>query len=324
MDKASINKGEQYLDASCSGGDGNACYTLGLVGLNQLQSATTTVQEAVYYLRRGCDLGTGVACNGLAGSYEHAQGVPRDTVVAFALYDKACQLEHAEACEGASKLSAADAGIRSRMPAIDPSLAVADQLRRAKQAVDGGDKSLGVRTVVRLMQENHEDAQWLLGGWLYYGLPGVFDLSRKSDGVTLIENAARVGHVDAAIWMGMAYWYGDGVPVNRPKGEEYMAIAGMRGSQMAAAIFRSMRAEPERQENARRQAALEEAIRTRRESWTSSWSNYKPSWSAPATRYTPYSGRSVSSIIDAGNWNQRINYLSGSTTACPRSNSYCR
>ena len=323
-DKASLNKGEQYLDASCNGGDGSACVTLGLVGLNQLPGATTTMGEAVYYLRRGCDLSHGPACNNLAESYEHAAGVPKDVVVAFALHEKACKLEEAKGCDGARKLSAADTGIRSRVPAIDPSLAVADQLRRAKAAVDSGDKDQGVRTVVRLMQEHHEDAEWLLGGWLYYGLPGVFDRTRRADGLTLIENAARVGHIDAAIWMGMAYWYGDGVAVNRAKGEEYMAIAGMRGSEMATAIFRSMRAEPERQENARRQAALEEAIRRQRENWTSSWSNYKPSWSPSPTRYTPYSGRSTAQIIDAGNWNQRINYLSGATTACPRSNSYCR
>lgn len=324
QDKATLNKGEKFLDASCTGGDGAACDRIGLIGLNQVSAATTTIEEGLYYLRRGCDLSFGPACSKLGGAYNYGLGLPQDKAIAVSIYSKACRLGDQEGCATASKLEAADSGVRSRVPAIDPSLTIAEQLRLAKAAVDGGgNRTAGVQAVIRLMQEHHEDAEWLLGGWLYYGLPGVFDLSRRGDGLTLIENAARVGHVDAAIWMGMAYWYGDGVAENRTKGEEYMAIAGVRGSKMAEAIFRSMRAQPLREENARRQAALEEAIRTRRDTWTSSWANWKPSWSPPAATYQPYSGRSVSSILDESNWNQRINYLSGSTTACPASNRYC-
>ena len=173
------------------------------------------------------------------------------------------------------------------------------------------------------MQEGNEDAAWLLGGWLYYGLPGVFDTSRRADGLVLFENAARVGHVEAAIYMGMAYWYGDGVAEDRAKGERYMLIAANRGSQMAGAIYRSMKAEPIRQENARRQKEYEEWAAARQNDWASSWTSWTPSASAFAPSPPAWTGPSVSQIIDNSNWNQRINYLSGSTTACPSSNPYC-
>ncbi|RYD59777.1 MAG: sel1 repeat family protein [Sphingomonadales bacterium] len=325
-DKAALNKGEQFLDASCKGGDGMACNQLGRIGLSQVSGATTTAKEGLYYSRRGCDLSYGQACTYLAVAYSGGMGVKVDDAIALALHDKGCRLGDAEACAMAKGLLARDSGLRGRIPSIDPSLPVGEQLKRARAMVESGDRMTGVHAVYRLVSEANEEAEWLFGGWLYYGLDGVFDTSRKSDGLILFENAARVGHVDAAVYMGMAYWYGDGVPENRKKGEDYMAIAAMRGSQMAGAIFRSMKNEPIRQEFARRQKEMEEAALTRRSTWTSSWANYVPgSGLGFGNSYTPQSssGRTVSSIIDNSNWNQRINYLSGSSSVCPRTNSYC-
>jgi hypothetical protein len=174
------------------------------------------------------------------------------------------------------------------------------------------------------MQEDNEDASWLLGGWLKYGLAGFFDTSRQQDALVLFENAAKVGQVDAAIYMGMAYWYGDGVAEDRPKGEKYMLIAAERGNAMARAIYRAMKNEPARQAAAERQRQFEETARRMRDTWQSSWANYHPTWSATPMATTPaYSGPSVSTILDNANWNQRINYLSGATTACPGYNPYC-
>lgn len=325
---AAYNKGEQFLDTSCKGGDGVACNYLGRVGLSHVSGATTTEKEGLYYLRRGCDLGHGGACTYLSAAYQGGIGVNPDNAVALALQDKGCRLGDSEGCEMAKRLLSAEPGLRSRIPAIDPSLPVGEQLRLARAAVERGDRMTGVHAVYRLVSEANEDAEWLFGGWMYYGLDGVFDTSRRSDGLILFENAARVGHVEAAIFMGMAYWYGDGVKEDRPKGERYMAIAANRGSEMAGAIYRSMKNEPIRQENARRQKEYEEWAATRRVDWTRSWANWTPpsltsafgsgGYSSPAS-----SGRSVADIMDAGNWNQRINYLSGSTTACPSSNPYC-
>jgi TPR repeat protein len=327
-DKASLNKGELFLDASCKGGDATACLRIGMIGLNRLSNATTTQGEGLYYLRRGCDLRNGEACDGLGWAYAGGLTQQTDAAVALALFDRGCRFAHAPSCSQAAKLTASDPGLRGRIPSIDPSLPVAEQLELAKKAAAGGGSSqmTGVNAVVRLMQEENEDAAWLLGGWLKYGLAGVFDTSRQRDALILFENAAKVGHVDAAIFMGMAYWYGDGVPQDRPKGENYMLIAAERGNEMAGAIYRSMRAEPLREAAARRAKEFEETARRLQAVWESSWSNPRPSWSSSfsSTSYSPSaSGQSVSSIIDNSNWNQRINYLSGSTTACPRSNPYC-
>ncbi len=322
--KAEFNKGEQFLDASCRGGDGIACNQIGRIGLNHMSGATTTENEGRYYLRRGCDLNYGPACTYLAAAYMGGMGVNQDNAVALSLNEKGCRLGDREGCDLAKKLLAGDPGLRAKIPAIDPSLPVDTQLRRARAVAEGnGDKMPGVFAVYRLVQESNEDAEWLFGGWLYYGLPGVFDTSRRKDGLILFENAARVGHVDAAIFMGMAYWYGDGVTEDRAKGENYMLIAANRGNPMAAAIYRSMRAEPIRQENARRQKEWEEWQESRRASWSASWANWTPSFSGSSWSPPSYSGPSTSQIINESNWNQRIDYLSGYTTACPKTNSYC-
>ncbi len=319
-DKATLNKGELFLDTSCKGGDALACTRIGMIGLNQLEAATTTLVEGLYYLRRGCDFDYGEACSSLAWAYVGGMNVKTDNAVALALFDKACRLKDADGCKQAARLAAN----RGAIPSIDPSWTVEKQLRLAKAGAEGGgDRMTGVNAVVRLMQEGNEDASWLLGGWLYYGLPGVFDTSRRADGLILFENAARVGHVDAAIYMGMAYWYGDGVGEDRPKGERYMLIAANRGSQMAGAIYRSMKNEPLRQENARRQKEYEAWAAARQNDWSSSWASWTPSSSAYSPSPPAYSGPSVSSIIDNSNWNQRINYLSGSGSVCPSSNPYC-
>jgi TPR repeat protein len=325
-DKASLNKGEQFLDASCKVGDGAACNRIGRIGLSQVSGATTTLGEGLYYLRRGCDFDFGPACTYLSVAYSGGMKVNPDNAVALALLEKGCRLGDAEGCSMAMSLLASDPGARGGMPRIDPAAPVAEQLRLAKAAAEGsGDRWTGVNAVVRLMQEENEDAAWLLGGWLYYGLDGVFDTSRRADGLILFENAAKVGHVDAAIFMGMAYWFGDGVAEDRPKGENFMAIAATRGSKMAGAIYRSMKLEPVRQENARRQKEYEEWAASRKNDWSSSFANWAANFSmASSSSYSsPSSSTSVSSIIDNGNWNQRINYLSGYTSACPSSNPYC-
>jgi TPR repeat protein len=328
-DKAALNRGEAFLDASCRGGDGAACLRIGMIGLNRLSNATTTRGEGLFYLRRGCDQQNGEACESLGSAYAGGLTAKADMAVALALFDKACRLGRNASCDQARKLLASDSGLRARIPSIDPALPVSDQLRLAKAAAEGGgsDRMVGVNAAVRLMQEENEDASWLLGGWLKYGLPGIFDTSRQQDALILFENAAKVGHVDAAIYMGMAYWYGDGVAADRAKGENYMLIAAERGNAMAAAIYRSMKLEPERQAAARRAEEFAETARRMREAWQNSWSNYRPSWSPSTSSSSSFSsassGPSVQSIIDNSNWNQRINYLSGSTTACPRSNPYC-
>ncbi|MBI1408104.1 MAG: hypothetical protein GC145_18480 [Caulobacter sp.] len=324
-DKASLNSGEKFLDASCKGGDGLACNRLGLIGLGRKAGATTTLGEGLYYLRRGCDLDYGEACANLSIAYSRGVEVDADPAVSLALLDKACRLKHGPSCDQASAQVARDPGLRRRIPAINPSLPVSEQLRLARAAVaSGGDTNGAVNAVVRLMYETNEDAEWLLGGWMYYGLPGVFDPPRKADGLILIENAARVGHVDAATFMGMAYWYGQGVPENRAKGENYMAIAASRGDEKAAAILRSMKAEPVRQDFARRQKAMEEAAKAQRGTWANAFA-VADAGRQYGSSYSPGSSpvASVSSVVDNINWNHRIDYLSGRTSVCRSGNPYC-
>ena len=321
-DAASVDKGEQFLSAACKRGDADACNHLGDLGYQKRAGSRVTPLEAVYYYRRACDLGLAQGCGSLAGSYVTGWTVKQDVGVGYLLMKKGCTMGGQSQCRALESLKTRYPSVPSAWFPVDPSLSVHEQLKQANALVDAGRKTEGVKTVIRLMEEGHENADWLLGGWLYYGLPGVFDTPRKDDALILFENAAKVGHVDAAVWLGMAYWYGDGVPLDRPKGENFMAIAATMGDAKADAILRSMKLQPVREANERRAQEMAEAAKRRQQDWSSSWTSHS-AW-VGSTSYTPaYSGPSVSSIIDNSNWNQRINYLSGSTTACPRTNSYC-
>lgn len=322
-DKAQLNLGEKFLDRACMAGDPQACGRLTLIGLNQVEGATTTEGEAVFYARHACDLGYAQGCDDLGVIWENGMGgVPADPAVGAALREKACALGLADACKALAGMGPKRGQLRAQRPRIDPSLSSHEQLRLAQAEVPNGDALEGLKTVIRLMQEQNEDAEWLLGGWLYYGVPGLIDTSRKADGVVLIENAARVGHVDAAIWMGMAYWYGDGVPEDREKGETYMLIAAQRGSEEAAAIYRSMKAEPARVENARRAKEMAEATQRRQAEWSNSWSG----WNASASSWTPQqpasNWQSYSQIQDQANFNNFVDSVAYRQPCIP-GNPYC-
>ncbi|HEX4847428.1 MAG TPA: hypothetical protein VFV30_04745 [Novosphingobium sp.] len=327
--KADLNRGEQYLSAACSANDGLACFQVARIGVQSLPGSTTTFQETMYFARRGCELGEGRACLMLGMIYAGDFGkVQTETPVAFALFERGCKMGEQAACGREARLTGADPGLRTRRPAIDPAAPAVQQLQRAKALVEAGgpQRNDGLQTVARLMREGNEDAEWLLGGWMYFGLPGLFGSERKADGLVLFENAARVGHVDAAIFMGMAYWYGRDVPLDRAKGQNYMAIAAARGDQKAAAILRSMQNEPIREANERRQKQYEQWAAESRAFWNSPASMFSRSWSAPPTRYNPtptYGGPSVSQIYDNHNFNNAISYYSGGTSSCAASNPYC-
>lgn len=321
-DAASVDKGEKFLSAACKRGDAEACNMLADLGFNKRPGSRVTPKESVYYYRRSCDLGLPQGCGSLGGAYAMGWTVKADPGIALTLMKRGCALGGQSQCKSVPGLETRYPSAKTAWFAINPALTANEQLKLAREAVDAGRKVDGVNTVIRLMEEGHENADWLLGGWLYYGLPGVFDVPRKQDGLILFENAANVGHVDAAIWLGMAYWYGDGVPLNRPKGENFMAIAAQMGDQKADAILRSMKAQPLRDAAEKRAREMEEAAKTRAQTWNYSWKSWD-SWMGSSAKSPVYSGPSVSSIIDNSNWNQRINYLSGRTSACPSYNSYC-
>ena len=91
--KADLNRGEQYLAASCSANDGQACFYVSRLFLLGLSGLTTNFQESMYFARRGCELGEGRACLllGLIYTGEYGQ-VQAEAPVAFALFERGCKL----------------------------------------------------------------------------------------------------------------------------------------------------------------------------------------------------------------------------------------
>ncbi len=332
-DKATLNKGEKLLDRACMARDGFSCLQLGTIGFDQWPNATTTRLEGLYYFRHACDLGQAQGCMGLSKAYDRGvDQVEADPAIAFALVEKACTLGDGDACARVKRQPDLEAFHAAR-PAIDPTAPAEEQIRLAREAVEhGGNRLEGVKAVFRLVHEGDEEAEWIAGGWLYYGLPGIIEPPNRHDGLISIENAARVGHADAAVFMGMAYWYGQGVAQDRAKGEDYMAIAAQRGSEKAAAIWRSMKAEPIRQENARRQKEAEEyaaahaAEREQEAAWQAHLAAWRSSWASPSPpswTSSNSSWQSTQSIMETGRFNQFISYMSGGTSVCPSYNHYC-
>lgn len=322
--------GEDMLDAACRAEIAESCYAIGKLGLNQSnRHAKTSKGEGGYYVRRACDLGYATGCYLLGKAYQDGRMRKVRSAIGAILIDKACRLGAAEACQSLKSSGGKAIANIALKRWIDPSLPVAQQLQLAIRAADNGQGKRAGQTVGLLMEEQHEDAEWLLGNWFLNGKPGVVSTNRQNATI-LIENAARVGHVEAAKWMGMAHWYGDGVPLDRVKGKNYMAIAAMREDEAAIAIYRSMAAEPERQRQARISREQAEAAKRQKADWFGNWlrsrQNYtpsgstRPSASALAARA---SWRRSQSRLDQMNFNNRIRYITGATSACPRSNPYC-
>ena len=112
-----------------------------------------------------------------------------------------------------------------------------------------------------------------------------------------------------------------GSPTKRKPSAAFGSAA--RGSQEAAAIYRSMKAEPIRQENARRAEEMARWEEERAQYWATH-PQWTPSWTAPSSPYNPTpTGPSVSQILDNSAFNQMINYYSGGTSVCPSYNRYC-
>ncbi|MEZ5709086.1 MAG: hypothetical protein R3E02_06855 [Blastomonas sp.] len=321
-DYPQIKRGEPMLKAACLAGDGPSCTGLGTYAIERASGLSTKRKQAAGYLRRGCDLGEMAGCAALGKAYVEGNQVSLNEAAGAALLRRACSNGDAPACQLATAHGAPPA---SGM-AIDPSLPSSEQLALARKAVDSGNRKAGFDTVAMLAGESVADAQWLLGGWQYYGQAGLYDQPQTESGAAMIAAAAAGGNVDAAIWAGMAHWYGDGLEYDRDKGLRYMAIAAP-SSPMAMAIYRSMKAQPIREENARRQKEMEEAAKQRKQSWSYSWQTFDTSSSSrTSSSYSSSSSnswQSIASMRDQSDFNQMIKYYTGGTSVCPSYNRYC-
>ncbi|MFC7047943.1 tetratricopeptide repeat protein [Emcibacter nanhaiensis] len=335
-----LELGVKLLVKACLAGDAYACNDAGELGPKNSNSRIAQWEVPLFF-RDACDMDLARGCLNLSDIYKQGLGTIRlEPAPMIALLDKACRLGSAEACDRVTALGEVRAkSYRRRLKPIDPSLPATQQLAMANQILetvsDRVTRNRALDAVIRLMQEGVAEANWMLGGWLYYGKPGVINQANKNDGFILFENAARQQHVEAAKWVGMAYWYGDGVPLDRKKGEGYMALAAARGDEMAIAIYRSMKAEKIREDKARREREMAEAAERRKNDWSYQFGLAAAAW-AQGRRNTPYSYGGGSSgrlageswqrsqqALDKMNWNNAVNYTMGRTNACPISNPYC-
>ncbi|HMO75381.1 MAG TPA: hypothetical protein PKD99_16425 [Sphingopyxis sp.] len=334
---ADAKKASGMLTNACLAKVGEACNDAGLMAKRNPPGSGFATWEVARSFRDGCDLDYGPACGNLGELYAGGfDKIDRDSAYAVALYDKGCRLGDAASCRRAQAMGSAADAARARKPAIDPAAPARVQLAQAAEFAKKGRGDDAYLAVGRLMEEAVDAAEWMFGGWLYYGQPGVVDTPNKRDGAILFENAARQGHVEALKWAGMAYWYGDGVTQNRDKALGYMRAAALRNDQMAENIYRSMLAEPIRQDYIRREREMAEAAERQRNSWSSAFSAALSAWAAQPYRplssgFSSSSSSAASSSwqnyqnrADQTNFNNYIKYMSGGTTACISSNPYCR
>lgn len=90
------------LEATCS--DGESCNAAG-VGYAEASDATDDdLRLAARLFQRACDLGHAPACNNLGLAYEGARGVPQDHERAMAAFERACSNGFAEGCSNQGTL----------------------------------------------------------------------------------------------------------------------------------------------------------------------------------------------------------------------------
>ncbi|WP_162225066.1 SEL1-like repeat protein [Erythrobacter sp. SG61-1L] len=326
-----VKRASNLLTRACLAKIAEACNDAGLLAERDPPGSGFAEWEVALSFRDGCDLSHAASCANLARLYfEGGDRIKVNLKRAVALYDKACALGDRPACNQIEQMGSMATNARNAKPAVDPAAPSDVQLARAVELAKVGRGNDAFEAVARLMEEADADAEWLLGGWFYYGYAGVVDTPDKRNGLILMENAARQGHIEALKWVGMAYWEGDGVSVDQDKALGYMGYAAGRGDEMAEAIWRSMKLEPVRQENARRAREMAEAAERRKNdfwanfsaaaaAWATSSSNYASSYSSSSSS----SWQSLSNIQAQHNWNNYINYMQGYTTACVSSNPYC-
>jgi uncharacterized protein len=330
---ADVGRASMLLTTACLAKVGEACNDAGLMAKRKPSGSKFADWEIALSFRNGCDLNYGPACGNLGqlydGGYGDIEAVPG---YAVALYDKGCRLGDAASCQRVKAMGTAAQTARAKRPAIDPSLPAAAQLAEATRIAKAGQGAQALSTVTRLMREAVPDAEWLLGGWYYYGEPGVVATPNKKDGFILFDNAARQGNIEALKWVGMAYWEGNGVAQDRKKAMGYMRAAATRDDPMAMAIYRSMQNEPVRQANARRQKEMEAAAAQQRASWSKAFSAASSRWSSSSSSSSSYSSSAAASAswqryqarADQTNFNNYVSYSTGRTSACASSNPYCR
>ncbi|HRW29815.1 MAG TPA: hypothetical protein P5227_07450, partial [Emcibacteraceae bacterium] len=328
-----MSLGIKLLVKACLASDAFACNEVGEVGWKRPLGTGITAWEVPLYFRDGCDLNNADACFNLASIYEIGfDQLAEHQSPMLSLLEKACSLGSAEACDKIKSMGRAVELMRKRPPKVDPSKTALQQLAIAVEFAEQKKYAIALDAVVRLMHEGVPEASWVLGGWFYYGYPGMINEPRISDGIILIENAARLRHVEAAKWISMAYWYGDNVAEDREKGQQYMAFAAQSGDPEARDIYRSMLAEPIRQERARREREMAEEAERRKHDWGYQISLARAGWLQAQQGSSYGTGNSAAasaswqrsqSALDKLNWNNAVGYATGRTTACPISNPYC-
>jgi len=328
-------KGASFLFTGCKGGSAYACTRLGMTAVfGPKPGQKTTLKEGFHFLRAGCDLNDAQACEALGKVYLTGKGeIEAHPGITFALWEKACKIGRQESCKALHELGDA-AAFRKTIPPIDPSLTAAEQVVLALKHRKDRDINTAWFALVDLMHEGNDDAEWLVGSWMYYGEPGVFEANRVN-GLIAIKNAGSVGQIDAMKWLGYAYWDGSGVPQDRQLAKNYMGYLALQGDEEAIAVWRNMDAEGARKAYARRQAefaALMERLakiqQTQRYARAASAiSSYSSSSSSGySSSYSGSSGPSLSdrlSSIRANNDYYAANVSRAQGRSCPTGNSYC-
>lgn len=324
---ADVDRAGKLLTRACLAGVAEACNDAGLLGKRNPPGSGIANWEVALSFRDGCDLGYGPACGNLGLLYyDGSDMLKASDMRAVALWDKGCALGDAPSCSRVRSMGDNAAAMRNARSAIDPAATANAQLAEADRLAKAGNTDPALDTVARLMEEGVAEAQWMLGGWLYYGYDGMLD-AEPDRGLILFKNAANQGHLEAMKWLSMAYWEGTGVPVDQQKAMDYMGYVAQRGDPMAEAIYGSMLLEPVRQENARRQAEMAAAASSNRNNFWASVNASVDSWiasmnSSSSSSSSSSSWQSTGSIMDQGNWNQFINSMEGGSV-CPSYNPYC-
>ena len=180
-DSATVDFAEGILNSACTAGIADACFAIGRHGFSSnARLGEVTPGEAGYYLRRGCDLDHAAACHDLARAYIDGRMRKEQYETQVMLMIKSCDLGHQPACRWTQQDNSYAMKPFILRSWIDPSLPAAVQLNQAIQIADSNPRK-AAQTVGMLMEEQYDEAQWVLGNWFLTGKRGIVDVPNEQE-----------------------------------------------------------------------------------------------------------------------------------------------
>lgn len=187
---------------------------------SQGEGVDKDLKLAVSWYRKAADNGNAAAMNNLAVCYDRGEGVPRDLNEAFKLYDKASAKGNLLATINLARMYEQGKGTaQDKKKAFE----LFHQVASNKDVFSSEE-----------YKENIANAMYNVGRMYFWGI-GIE--KNQKEAVKYLELAKDKGNIDSLYVLGVAYYIGQGVPVDALKGKSLIKEAASKGHAKAKEVL---------------------------------------------------------------------------------------